>query len=678
MLSREIERRLRLPAPDEPAVLPALILPTARQAGEGVRLRRRDGRYPTRIGFGDLRLVFAVLALLTVMISAIAIGALRLDRLPNPFDSNGHFGARGVTLDYPKNWHVVAELSSFNDQGGWTTLILSNTGVDGCSSDQVGAETIPPPVPSGDNVVDGGNQTGAINAVEDRIFACVMGKPLAEGEIRLVLMRGYPQRIGIGPIEPFDAVAWFGREAPAGGGAFVLPSEADGWTTTIDGMPAKLVVETTSIAPGAEEVRTWGVFGPEAFGDLWFVRATMRGPDLEALRAQSDMIAFSLKFDSHPPVLDEATRDVALSRAIDDLDRETRATRGSDFYGCFPRSPGAQAALIDDRLYEYGPDGPLAEPVPVTCTTTVEPTKVGMWHATLVVSWAAGDGYEAGEWGWELYFPADGGGGAQGQMAAPDALRWPGTVGELPPPLTEPLVIPIGSIVEVLPPGVDQSGPVIQAVWQSSDAPDLHDHIAIDARPGYRYHVIDGPISVAGFEWYLVEWQHGTSFGAEYVWLPATDGVRPLIRIVDPTCPSTARGISDLLALLPAERVLCFGDRDLTLGPTIVSLVEENPGGEVEGSPAWLAKDPLWRLYGSGGPDGLDGSLVFAIDPSLGETVPTGTWLTVHGHFDDPASTTCVRTFPDGWGGIPEAPDMQRWRCRELFVITSFETRSAP
>lgn len=676
MLSREIERRLRLPAPDEPELLPALILPAARQAGVGVRVRRRDGGYPTRAGFWDMRLVFAVLALLAALITAVAVGALRLDRLPNPFDPNGHFGARGVTLDYPKSWHVLAELSSLNDQGSWTTLILSNTGVEGCSSDEVGSETPPAAVPSGDIWV-AGDETGAIYGLEDRIFACVMEKPLADGEIRLVLMHGFPQRIGIGPIEPFDAAAWFGNDRPANGAGFYVPSDADGWTRTIDGMPAKLVIETTSIAPGAEEVRTWGITSPSGF-DVWYVRATLRGPDLEALRAAADMIAFSVQFDSHPPALDEATRDVALARAIDNLDRETRAFQGSDFYGCFPRSAGARSALLEDRLYEYGPDGPLAAPVPVKCTTTVEPTEVGMWHATLVVSWEAGNGYASGEWGWELFFPADGGGGAQGQMAAPDALKFPGTVGDLPPPLTEPLVIPRGSIVEVLPPGVDQSGPVIQALYQSPESAKIRDHIAYDARPGYRYYVIDGPMTVAGFEWYLVEWQHGTSFGVEYVWVPATDGVRPLIRVIDPSCPAAPVGVIDLLELLPAERILCFGDQELTLTPTIAALAEHNPGGEVEGTPAWLAKDPQWRMFGAGGPDGLDGSLAFAIDPSLGETVPTGTWLTVQGHFDDPASRTCVRTFPEGWGPIAETSEMQRWRCRELFVITSFETRSAP
>jgi hypothetical protein len=50
----------------------------------------------------------------------------------------------------------------------------------------------------------------------------------------------------------------------------------------------------------------------------------------------------------------------------------------------------------------------------------------------------------------------------------------------------------------------------------------------------------------------------------------------------------------------------------------------------------------------------------------------------VRGHFDDAAAATCERTFPEGWGGPAETPDMQHLRCRELFVVTAVEERSAP
>jgi len=519
-----------------------------------------------------------------------------------------------------------------------------------------------------------GDQTGAIYGQEDRIFACVISKPMAPGEIRMVLSLGYPQRIGIGPIEPIDATAWFGPDANTDGGSFYIPTEEDGWTQTIDGMPAKVVVETTSIVPGANEVRTWGIYPPGGFLGIWYVRSTLRGPDLETLRAQADTVARSLRFDKKSPPLDEARRDEALAQVIDDLDRETRAFRGSDFYGCFPRSPGEQTTLIDDRLYEYGPDGQLAEPVPVTCTTTVEPTPLGLWHATLIVSWDGGEGYKAGQWGWQLFFDAEGVGGASGQLAEGGKSVYPGTVGELPPPLDEPLVVPIGSIVEVLPPGIEQSGAPIQSIWQNPNAT-IGDRIAFDARPGLRFRVVDGPISHEGFDWYLVEMWHGPF--AEFAWAPASDGERPLIKVVQPDCPTGAIDVVALLGLIPPERLACFGSGELLLDPTMLGQIEQDLGGMVDGKPDWLAKDPELKLFGRAGATGLDGAIPVHVSPTLEDRPPTDTWLTVSGHFDDPAAANCEMAYPEGWGSVRE-PDLQVLACRERFVITAFETREAP
>ncbi len=679
MHSHEIERRLRLPAPDEPALLPELVLPLPRVGTRTGWSGVRGGPAWQSSAFLSPRIALAVLALLLALVGAIVSGALRLNRLPNPFASSYTFAARGVAIQYPKSWHVVASMNPSNDQGGWTTLIVSNLGVDGCSIDQIGTATLPVAGPSGDAKATPGDQTGAVYATEDRIFECVVGKPMQPGEVRLVLTRGYPQRIAIGPIEPFDATKWFGLDAGSGSLSFYIPTAADGWTTTVDQRPAKLVVETTSIIPKADEVRTLGVYPPGGGPDLWFVRATLRGPDLETLRTEVDAVARSLTFDQHLPPLDEARRDSVLARQIDNLDRETRRDRGSDLYGCFPRSPGARAATINDRLYEYGPDGPLVEPVPVTCTTTIEPTPLGLWHATLVISWDAGDGYAAGSWGWELHFDGDGSpaNGGSGQLfGRVGEYPYPGRVAALPAPLTEPLVVPVGSIIEVLSPGIDANSAAAQALAQASD-PAIGDASQIDARPGTRLNVVGGPVMHAGFDWYLVEWQHGMSVGSEFAWLPSTDGARPLIKVVSPACPSGDAQVGALVAVKAAERVLCFGDRQLSLDPVIVGL-EPGGNGEVGGDPAWLAKDSPWRLYGAGGIDGVDPPLAVAIAPDLGDSLPTGTWLSVQGHFDDAAAATCHRTFPEGWGGVAETADMQHQRCNELFVVTSFEKRGAP
>lgn len=669
MHSDEIVRRLRLPAPDEPSVLPALVLPSLDGARGSVRLGRQSRSF-----LGASPLAFAVLALVLALVGAIATGALRLDRLPNPFSPSAGFGARGVTLDYPKHWTVVAAASPLDDGTSFTALIVSNVGVPGCAESDLGpadeATTVGP-------FDDTGQYVGDPAPVEDRIFECVLAKPMAAGEIRLVLSLGYPQKAGVGPYEPIDPAAWFGTPPDAGTSSFYVPTEADGWTEAIDGMPAKLVVEATSIVPAAEEVRTWGVYPPGGgFTGIWYVRSTLRGPDLEALRTEADTVARSLRFDATSPPLDASRRDEALARTIDALDRETRIWRGNDFYGCFPRTPGKREALIDDRLYEHGPDGPLAEPVPVTCTTSVEPTALGLWHATLVVSWDAGDGYPAGEWGWEIFFGPDGAGGASGQMALGGEVAYPGTVGALPPPLDGPLEVPIGSIVEVLPPGIEQTGRPIRAISEHPQAT-IGDRVVMDARAGSRFYVVDGPIAHEGFDWYLVEMWGGTSHFSEFAWVPATDGERPLLLVVQPDCPTDQIDVAALLRLIPAERLVCFGDRELRLSPTVLGPLEGDQGGSVVGDPDWLASDPTLMLYGGEGPEGLDGGIVVVISPTLDDRPPEGVPLTIHGHFDDPASTTCAMTYPEGWGSVRDR-DLQIRACRERFVITAFEDVGAP
>ena len=672
MTTLEIERRLRLPAPDEPAILPALVLPITSPGLGAVRGRVGSGRTGRAIGFPSPRLVTAILLLLGALVGAIATGALRLDRLTNPFDPNAVFGGDGITIDYPKNWIRLTEPDPFDQSSANTVLVVSSAGVDGCASDEVEAYVEPTPYPSSSgNLVElPPIQDGTVVGLEDRILDCVIGRPMEAGETRIVVAGGMPQAIAVGPIGDFDADLFFGGDNPEFG--FYAPTDEDGWTETIDGLPAKLVVSPTSVTPGADEVRTWIVFAPGGNPGPWYIQLTLRGPDLEALRPQADAIARSLRFDYHPPSLELATRDVALARILDAIDRETRLWRGSDLFGCFPRSPGAAEAVIDDLLHDYGPDGRLAAPVAVTCTTTVEPTSFETWYATLVVSWEAGDGYPTGEWGWFASFDANGiAASSQGQLVPAEDLLVPGTVGVLQPPVDGPFEIPLGSIVEVLPPGVPQTSGPIQAIY-ANPLPAIGDRLAYDAQPGYRYGVVAGPITHAGYEWYQVESQPGTSYPAEFVWIPSTDGTRPLVRIVQPACPGEP-SILDLVLIKPFERLRCYGDRDITLQSAIAILaVDEGNLGAVEGTPAWLAKFTPWRLYGSDGPDGLDGALPIAIDPSLGESIPTGTLITVTGHFDDDTSTTCERAQPDELA-YRESPELQQLRCRELFVVTSVE-----
>ena len=133
-----------------------------------------------------------------------------------------------------------------------------------------------------------------------------------------------------------------------------------------------------------------------------------------------------------------------------------------------------------------------------------------------------------------------------------------------------------------------------------------------------------------------------------------------------------------LLDLIPAERLACFGADELLLAPTMLGRIEQDPGGSVDGTPDWLAQDLALKMYGRDGPEGLEGALPVVLSPSLDEPPPQGSWLTVRGHFDDPASATCEMTYPEGWGSIRETRELQVLACRERFVITAFEMTEAP
>src|SRR5918999_5656200 len=102
--TEEIDRRLRLPAPDEPAILPTLALPSRDRGSLLVRGPVRAGRSASTFGLGSPRLVFVLLLLGAAIVGAIATGALRFDRLTKPLTSSTAFAARGLTLQLPEGW----------------------------------------------------------------------------------------------------------------------------------------------------------------------------------------------------------------------------------------------------------------------------------------------------------------------------------------------------------------------------------------------------------------------------------------------------------------------------------------------------------------------------------------------------------------------------------------------
>lgn len=640
MHSDELERRLRLPAPDEPSVLPALILPTlANDTG------RVQGRVRMSSTFGSGRSSIPVVAvvglLLVAMVGLLVTGAIRLDHLPNPFDELNDFRGSGVHIAYPDDWHELVtkeieyDIQVGETEGEHSTLALvSNVELAGCAIDDVKcftSLTLPP------------------GAIRVRLLGSVREAVHDPGVVRAHL-------------DITDA----------------LPE--DGWTFHIDGMPARLDVDAQPSGGPADEIRRWSVIQPGNIFLVWVVEAALRGPDLDGLRAQADAIANSMTFDARPMPLDDADKGNVLRRTLDDADREARLSSFSKFYACFPRTAGARKATISEGPYLL-----LPTPVPVTCASEISATAVHFWRITLTVSWDAGDGYAVGRWVQELWADANGQLGGQvgdsGWSSLPEAPR------VSPPPLAGPFDLPVGSLVEILTPGM-----ALRATLDPPDPSNKPSSAVFDPRPmiGRHVYILAGPVMLDGDEWYQVQWR------TEVGWIRGTLDGRPMLRIVEPICPSTADlNVPNLLDLTGAERVLCFGNDDLALGPVTVTLAENldpwwscsyrcgrDDGPRVNGTPEWLAEESRWQLWGSDGTEGIDGAIRVSIDPSLGTTLPTGAWLTIHGHFDDPASGSCQRTWvhqDPNLGAVdePESPELQVLRCREHFVITSFE-RVAP
>src|SRR4051794_9304864 len=359
MTPNDIERRLRGPAPEEPSILPALLLPRPPAVG-GLRDRSLD----TTLGSGrwtlTMRVAIAALLLAAALVGALVSGALRLEQLNAPFARDGEFRGDGIALTYPASWKRITPAAR-PDDGSAIALIVSSTGVDGCSADQLGALTPPPPSLLSDGTYWLGNQEGQVYAVGDRIYACVIDRPMAPGETRVVVSRSVPQQIGVGPFGDFEEPF---VDAEANPGALFVPSAANGFSVQLGGMPARLVTRDHSAIPGADEVRAWVVPAPDAPGWLWYVVAAVRGPDLGARRAEAEAVARSLTFTAMPSPLAEADRDAALAKAIESRDREMRRYPGSRLLGCFPRTPGSPTATITE-----GRDGPLRGPAEGTCTT---------------------------------------------------------------------------------------------------------------------------------------------------------------------------------------------------------------------------------------------------------------------------------------------------------------------
>lgn len=196
------------------------------------------------------------------------------------------------------------------------------------------------------------------------------------------------------------------------------------------------------------------------------------------------------------------------------------------------------------------------------------------------------------------------------------------------------------------------------------------------------------PVDADGYTWY-----HGTGpFGDDegglqplphdpYAgidpssgWFAAMKGSTPYVAKLAPRCP-TAVDLRNLGAMLPAERLACFGDRTIEFEGTFRAGC---PTCEFFGSfgPAWLANPNVFnfvvmtstRLHGLG--------MNLRLPPGL---VPpeNGSIVRIWGHFDDPAATDCsISIVPWDYRDMeldPVPASVSRLWCRQLFVVERYE-----
>lgn len=178
---------------------------------------------------------------------------------------------------------------------------------------------------------------------------------------------------------------------------------------------------------------------------------------------------------------------------------------------------------------------------------------------------------------------------------------------------------------------------------------------------GQTVYVVDGPVNVVNGHvgqggvpsWRLQvfgDLRNGYRPAGVMGWLSVSQAADALVPR-NPICPTKPLGIVEIAAIQPHERMLCFGDRDLTFGPVTASSASFGPGL----SDRWLSVD--------GNPEFVTG-LPYLVPDAIAD-IKDGTWVTVTGHFNDAGSAGC---------GEAE----QVVFCREQFHITAVAPAPVP
>ena len=262
----------------------------------------------------------------------------------------------GITFDYPASWHPSGQ--PLNEH------YITIRGYVGTASGDDSCVTITPG--PGDTFI---SET-----------ACSPGGSVGAGQVlvKIETTDGPPGRLPL--IDPSD------------------PSrlQAGQRYVTVGGVPAILTEQGTA----SDSRLTWEIPSPKSMLSEYIIQAEFNDPDAAGLRAQVEALIASVGFDPPLPVLDPADGPKIAAVVV----RQEQAQKR--ILDCFPIVPGTSARATITQLPMT--EGALAKPLPVTCSTRIDPTTYGFWKLTLTVSWTAASDRTAGTATTTVYARPDG------------------------------------------------------------------------------------------------------------------------------------------------------------------------------------------------------------------------------------------------------------------------------
>lgn len=137
----------------------------------------------------------------------------------------------------------------------------------------------------------------------------------------------------------------------------------------------------------------------------------------------------------------------------------------------------------------------------------------------------------------------------------------------------------------------------------------------------------------------------------------------------EPVCRPSRPKIRDMVAMRPAERLECFGRRELTFSAWVPYY--EYGGTCPFGAPYdWMV---CWDFHVATGPGPGRDFLDFGLAPGVRYAGEAGGRARVTGHFDDPAAAGCPEPgwngkVPNGWSPMTRAGFVSE--CRKRFIVT--------